>query len=845
MPGILPMKVIKVGTSAQSRIAQACDRCRSKKIRCDGITPCCSQCANVGFECKTSDKLSRRAFPRGYTESLEERVRALETEVKELKDLLDEKDEKIDILSRIHSNSPSLRRPSSTISSSVDLAEIKEATSPAKEKEDTFRVQQSPCLLDGEESETYFMGASSGRSFVDTFKAKAQESGKPCSEFKTSVFFTPRKKDASITRRSLSAASKVPSRMVSDHMVNIFFQEWAPLFPILHKPTALKVYTDYVTDPSSVKDKHSIAQLNLIFGIAALSAEWNKQSADGFETQWQAALDSVLAENTLPTLQCLVLAQIHCIAKADYNKLLHYKGMAISLSHRLGLHQSQKRFSLGALTSETRKKVFWSLYTLDCFSAALLGLPKLLNEGDIHAEYPADVDDENVSERGFQSTLPGESTRLSSALALFRLSRVMSKVLDENYPAASSHDLSLQKSAALNDDLDAWLGSLPNHLRLHFVQDKPSTSIVGSRSPLLSLGYHYVRTLIHRPAVGSTLGTKASSSVVALAQSSKHIIQIIQLLEERRMSFSFCLNKNELLLLAGFGLLFQGLNLDRKGKLIQDSQRLLCSVIEILERNNALGAADFKKVACAMISVDRFSKDARAMSDGNMSAPKNVSRSSRKLQAIASRFTSGNSPAIRRETSNGRRSTAPTLPTAAFSIYDRSNSTHSLSSTVSDPMPRNGYSNSRTDSLSPRRSGPLKTPNLDYLSFNEEPSPSPHQSSPNLSRQSKDNDMASPNFSTSAQHTQAAMDSLFPNTDMFSSYLRTPPAGTIDWCPDIWNMSSDMGNGVPPAPSYSEEELTSGEELSSCDTGRDFNGLSMSNVDSFVGLEGLDGTFGL
>ncbi|KAF2812178.1 uncharacterized protein BDZ99DRAFT_439166, partial [Mytilinidion resinicola] len=81
MPAILPMKVIKVGASAQSRIAQACDRCRSKKIRCDGIRPCCTQCVNAGFECKTSDKLSRRAFPRGYTESLEERVRSLEHEI--------------------------------------------------------------------------------------------------------------------------------------------------------------------------------------------------------------------------------------------------------------------------------------------------------------------------------------------------------------------------------------------------------------------------------------------------------------------------------------------------------------------------------------------------------------------------------------------------------------------------------------------------------------------------------------------------------------------------------------------------------------------------------------------
>ena len=61
--------------------------------------------------------------------------------------------------------------------------------------------------------------------------------------------------------------------MVSDQMINIFFQEWAPLFPVIHRPTILKAYTDYVTEPESVMDNHSLANLNLIFGIAALSAE--------------------------------------------------------------------------------------------------------------------------------------------------------------------------------------------------------------------------------------------------------------------------------------------------------------------------------------------------------------------------------------------------------------------------------------------------------------------------------------------------------------------------------------------------------------------------------------------
>lgn len=169
------MKVIKVGNSSQSRIAQACDRCRSKKIRCDGVRPTCTQCANVGFECRTSDKLSRRAFPRGYTESLEERVRVLESEVRELKDLLDEKDEKIDMLSKMHGSHshqqqhyPSPHRQSPSMSQSPSASSESKKDSP-QNKEDTFRVQASTLLLGVENSDSYFMGPSSGRAFIGMF----------------------------------------------------------------------------------------------------------------------------------------------------------------------------------------------------------------------------------------------------------------------------------------------------------------------------------------------------------------------------------------------------------------------------------------------------------------------------------------------------------------------------------------------------------------------------------------------------------------------------------------------------------------------------------------------------
>lgn len=103
----------------------------------------------------------------------------------------------------------------------------------------------------------------------------------------------------------------------------------------------------------------------------------------------------------------------------------------------------------------------------------------------MHCEYPVDADDEYVTEKGFLPTLPGESTKLSSALALFRVSRVLSKVLAELYPASSSHEISFRTMASLADDLEDWQNNLAPHLKLTFHQDKPSTNVTGSRSPIL------------------------------------------------------------------------------------------------------------------------------------------------------------------------------------------------------------------------------------------------------------------------------------------------------------------------------------------------------------------------
>jgi hypothetical protein len=209
MPGILPMKMIRVGSSTQNRIAQACDRCRSKKIRCDGIRPCCTQCANVGFECKTSDKLSRRAFPRGYTESLEDRVRGLEAEVRELKDLLDEKDEKIDMLSRLHSFSPPSRKGSSSLSPS-NAAQVKaEIETP---REDILHVEIAAPV----EHDAPSTGTSTTSAFIESFEQKIQEHEKrPANISSVTLMGEP-----GAAKANPNNASKTPPRILSDQYIS-------------------------------------------------------------------------------------------------------------------------------------------------------------------------------------------------------------------------------------------------------------------------------------------------------------------------------------------------------------------------------------------------------------------------------------------------------------------------------------------------------------------------------------------------------------------------------------------------------------------------------------------------
>jgi len=119
------------------------------------------------------------------------------------------------------------------------------------------------------------------------------------------------------------------------------------------------------------------------------------------------------------------------------------------------------------------------------FVSVASGTPTILHDRDITAEYPRDIDDENVSPQGFLPALPGELTKMSGALALFKASRILAKVLEELYPSSTDYQLPIKRVHELSEELERWSQSLPKHLRLLFANDKPSAGTISCRSPLL------------------------------------------------------------------------------------------------------------------------------------------------------------------------------------------------------------------------------------------------------------------------------------------------------------------------------------------------------------------------
>jgi len=347
--------------------------------------------------------------------------------------------------------------------------------------------------------------------------------------------------------------------------------------------------------------------------------------------------------------------------------------------------------------------------------------------------------------------------------------------------------------------------------------------------------------------------------MLALSSSCKSAVQIIQLLEERGLGFSLCLNKDEVLVLSGFGLLFQRLTLDANSKILKESQKMVTIITEILSKNQAPCAPEFKKIASACLPTTASSnaaakpsvahtpskvKTARpASSEGSppVSRPHSLQASTKKqLKALASRFTPSAPQKIPDMGPTDRRATVPTI-----SLHPQAPQTQSQPSlsplqnidssgvSRSEPAlsPNSQYNRPASASVRPsappqhpqlkpkKRNVPAHTTNLDFFSFANESAPqhlgtgiAPIKTEPQPSDWEKLLGSLDSNQTNifdacyGGQPVEALLDTTNyapaithrHSTTALHSHSGQPSA--LDWNADLWNLYQTNTNASAPNP---------------------------------------------
>ena len=128
---------------------------------------------------------------------------------------------------------------------------------------------------------------------------------------------------------------------------------------------------------------------------------------------------------------------------------------------------------------------------------------------------------------------------MSAAIALFRASKILSRLLSQVY---SPQRVPLALLQSFENDLNDWRNGLPSYLRVDLSNPVPTSANFHSHATMLLLAYHYLKTLIHRPVLASTLLKKEETikATVSLSDSSRAIISIISALQDAKVPVNLC-----------------------------------------------------------------------------------------------------------------------------------------------------------------------------------------------------------------------------------------------------------------------------------------------------------------
>ncbi|KAF2261713.1 hypothetical protein CC78DRAFT_342469 [Lojkania enalia] len=521
-PAVPPMQ-------KRRRVTRACDECRRKKIKCDGKQPC-THCTVYSYECTYDQPSNRRrnAAPQ-YIEALETQLKRAKALLSVVFPTLDLNDPNIDahlqngMLPQLPLGGPRLQPLPHDPRMPPRLAE--QGREEPHDHHLESMVKATGQLDLDEDGNWDYHGHSSGFSFMKRLQQQFSDiigppGNSPFVKYRpmSQVFDSPNQSPADSSSVMPTGTDLPPKREARVLCDNALIDAGA-LLRVVHLPSFYKSM-DRIYDTTPENYGQSENQfLPLLYAVLALGTLFSKRVIDHDDAGYGTAIDEgfkyfrasrqlfdIADCRDLTSLQAILFMIQFLQSSAKLSTCYAYIGVALRSALRMGLHRSFKAVntSFNPIEAETRKRVFWVVRKMDTYVSAMLGLPTFLSDDDVDQDWPAELDDEYITETEIRPMPEGTIPLMAGANAHTRVVQILAKICRHVYPIKGTqtggknsvtYTVSYSKIREIEQDMQLWFDQLPMALRPGGDAPPKLTRV----QHLLRMAYGHAQLLLYRP----------------------------------------------------------------------------------------------------------------------------------------------------------------------------------------------------------------------------------------------------------------------------------------------------------------------------------------------------------
>ena len=278
----------------------------------------------------------------------------------------------------------------------------------------------------------------------------------------------------------------LPSNDILHELVELFFEHVYPWAPLFHMPSFIA---------NMLLPEKQI----LLHGIVVLAFRFWKKADPPNEVReacMKASREQILLKtidaSSLTSTQALALLAVDAIGQGPGPRTWNIMAMLVTSAQQLHLASSyspadtksslvnnedvENDISLSSVEAEEKRRLFWTIYSLDRFSSVSLGQPSAIDSKTIKLQYPASDDDwgQNVPLEWFQRKFAMKSSLVHYPVNLWHYYIDALTLVDQsNQLLIQPVNLSLPANCQewqsnfrrLDITLSTWFENLPREVR--------------------------------------------------------------------------------------------------------------------------------------------------------------------------------------------------------------------------------------------------------------------------------------------------------------------------------------------------------------------------------------------